>query len=151
MTTGTLLNDLRNTLDSGNPNNLGDVLALVKLGTALSPIKATFTALASAAAQDITTAAAKAAAVRVGIDLETGENLPAALVIQSVRVTAGAAAAGPRQLADSGGTPSATVATVSDDGKTITFEAGVTAFVIVYHARPFTALTTSYPTQGTGG
>jgi hypothetical protein len=57
---------------------------------------------------------------------------PPALAINSARVTGGAAAAGNRQVTDSGGTPSATVATISDDGATLTFEAGVTGVTVVY-------------------
>jgi len=52
----------------------------------------------------------------------------------SVRVTAGAAAAGPRQVTDAGGTPAAALATLSADGKVLTFEANVTDAELSYIA-----------------
>ena len=57
----------------------------------------------------------------------------------SCRVTGGAAAAGPRVITDEGGTPDATagqlaVATLSADGKTLTFEANVTDAELSYLA-----------------
>jgi hypothetical protein len=60
-----------------------------------------------------------------------------------VRVTGGAAAAGPRQVTDAGGTPSATVATLSADGATLTFEGTVTDAVISYDAAPDVDLATT--------
>lgn len=107
--------------NSGDLNELSDVAQKVALGTMLGTVKKTYTGLASAAAHNLTDAAHGSA--------------PAADIISSVRVTAGAAAAGLRQIGDAAATPSATVATLSDDGKTITFEAGVTAFIIVYKAK----------------
>jgi len=131
-------------LNQANLNELPECLKRVKLGNVLAPVKATFTGLTSSATQDITTAAAKAAAVITGMTLDSGENLPAVNGIHSLRVTAGAAAAGPRQVTDTGGTASATVAKISDDGKTITFEAAVTAFVLTYMPRSSVALTSEY-------
>lgn len=64
------------------------------------------------------------------------------MMMISARVTAGAAAAAPRQLTDAGGTPSATVATVDytvtkADGMraTLTWEAGVTGVTVAYYER----------------
>lgn len=131
----------RELLDKADPNVLANIFADMKMGLVCSPIKATFTGLASAAAQNVTTAAAKAAATLVGVELKTGELLPPIGVPVAVRVTAGAAAAGLRQVGDSGATPSATVATLSDDGKTLTFEAGVTGFVLYYMPRSSVAMT----------
>lgn len=131
-------------LNQANLNELPECLKRVKLGNVLGPAKVTFTGLTSSATQDITTTAAKAAGVISGLDLDVGENLPAINGVYSVRVTAGAAAAGPRQMTDAGGTASATVAKISDDGKTITFEAAVTAFVLSYVPRSSTALSSAY-------
>ncbi len=50
----------------------------------------------------------------------------------SVRVTAGAAAAGPRLVTDAGGTPDANTATLSADGATLSFEADVTEAELLY-------------------
>lgn len=142
--TTTKIETLQRALNDANPNEVADCLKRMKLGNILAPVKVTFTGLTSSATQDITTAAAKAAGTITGVSLDTGENLPAVNGIHSLRVTAGAAAAGPRQVTDTGGTASATVAKISDDGKTITFEAAVTAFVITYLPRSFTDLSTSF-------
>ena len=50
--------------------------------------------------------------------------------------TVGTAAAGIRAVADVGATPSATLATLSDDGATLTFEGTVTGAVIQYTPKP---------------
>lgn len=126
-------------LDSADPNNTMDCLRKMGLGSMLSPFKVTFAALASSASQDITTAAARAAATINYGALRVGKTvLPAALVVIALRVTAGAAAAGARFVSDTGATASTTVARLSDDGKTLTFEAAVTGFVLVYVPRPDT-------------
>ena len=49
-------------------------------------------------------------------------------------------------ISDAGGTASATVATLSDDGTTLVFEANVTGFVLVYSARPAVAVTSQFET-----
>jgi hypothetical protein len=121
-TTATFQETLKIALDNADLNKLASVLAQMDLGTMLTPLKLTKTGLTSASSFDLTSVA-------------VGSN-PAALVIGTLRVTAGAAAAGVRIIGDAGVTPSATVATISDDGKTVAFEAGVTAFVIEYIPRP---------------
>lgn len=149
---------LQRELDKANPNTLADALRLVKLGHLLAPIKVTFAALSAAAAVDITTAASKAAATIVGITLESTENLPPIGVVRTLRVTAGAAQAGPRVVTDAGGTAAAGatglggagggVALISDDGKTLTFEGNVTGFVLEYYPLPFTSLQSTFTDQG---
>lgn len=151
MTTVTKNVDLRDALNSGMPDSIAKAEQAVKRGNMTSLIKVTFAALASAAAQDITTAAAKAAGTISGITLQTGELLPAIGQVLSLRVTAGAAAAGPRVVVDTGGTAGAPgangpgIARISDDGKTLTFEAAVTGFVLQYYPRADVALTTEAP------
>jgi hypothetical protein len=136
---------VREAVNSGNANQVPEALAAIKAGNSLSKIKVTFTGLTSAAAQDITTAAAKAAATISGISLATGENLPPIGSVVTLRVTAGTAAAGARVAVDVGGTalpgdPTTAKApgtvTVSDDGKTLVFDAAVTAFVLTYYPAP---------------
>jgi len=95
----------------------------------------TFASLTSAAAQDVTTAASKAAATISGLTLDTGVNLPPISQVVTLRVTAGAAAAGVRAVTDAGGSASSSVALISDDGKTLTFETTVTGFVLTYIPR----------------
>ena len=141
--TTTQNNTLQAELEKANPNTLPDALKLAGVARQLAVIKATFAALTAAAAVDITTAASRAAATLVGVNLGTTDVLPPIGDIVSLRVTAGAAAAGDRQISDAGGTPSATVATLSDDGKTLTFEANVTGFVLVYRPRSTNPLATT--------
>lgn len=144
MTTVTRTETTEQVLKKSDPTEMMDALRKVDLGTRLTPRKITFAALTSAAAQDITTAAAKAAATIVPA---LPDNDPVLLPIHdviSLRVTAGAAAAGPRTISDSGGTASATVALLSDDGKTLTFETTVTGFVLQYVPRPANDLTAKF-------
>lgn len=129
-TTVTKTESLKDALDQANPNRVADALAKAKLGTILTPLKKTYTGLASAAAHDLTDAAHGSG--------------PAALSVATLRVTAGAAAAGARYMTDAGGTASSTVALLSDDGKTITFEGTVTAFVIEYIPRSNTDMTSNF-------
>jgi hypothetical protein len=135
-------------LKKADPNEINDAFHKMDLGTMLTPRKHTFTALASAAAQDITTLAALAADVATPALPSNVLNLPPILSVIALRVTAGAAAAGVRTIGDSGATASATVAKLSDDGKTLTFEAAVTAFVLEYIARPNTDMTAKFAPSG---
>lgn len=139
---------LQRVLTRANPQDLADALRAANMGHMLADAKAVFTGLTAAAAQDITTAAAKAAVTLTGMTLDSGENLPPIGQITYLRVTAGAAAAGARIIGDAGATPSATVAALSDDGTTITFEGTVTAFVLGYRPRIATAMGTDFGTPG---
>lgn len=140
--TTTRTTTVREVLSSGNANKIPDAMQKIKVGNQLSKIKVTFAALTSAAAQDITTAAAKAAATILGISLQTGELLPAIGSVVTLRVTAGTLAAGPALVTDAGGTATAIgalsnhVVLLSDDGKTLTFQAAVTGFVLEYYPAP---------------
>jgi hypothetical protein len=131
--TATFPDTLQKVLDRGKAGEWEGAAQLAKLGSVLTPVSKTYTGLASAAAHNITDAA-------------HGSAVPI-LVPIAVRVTAGAAAAGLRMIGDPAATPSATVATLSADGKTLTFEAGVTGFVLVYMQQATVALSTIYPTQ----
>lgn len=133
---------LEESLSSGNPAAVATAMSTIQAGKMLSNVKAVFTGLTSATSFDITSAACKAAATVTGLKLDADELLPAIGDILSLRVTAGAAAAGHRNVTDVGGTAAATLATISDDGKTLTFEAGVTAFVLQYRPRAAVALST---------
>lgn len=149
MTTTTVTPTARDLLNTGNPALQASVLEKIKMGDAMSKIKVAFTGLTSAAAQDITTAAAKAAGTITGITLKSGENLPPIGEVVSCRVTAGTLAAGDYIMSDAGGTAKAIgtgnngVALLSDDGKTITFQAAVTGFVLVYYPGPSGGMTQS--------
>lgn len=144
--------DIRQTLNETNLNRLAEALAKIKAGNAASKIKVTFASLTSSATIDITTAASKAAGTISGITLATGENLPPIGQVVALRVTAGTATAGDRHVSDVGGTAAAPhaagvpgIATLSDDGTTLVFEAAVTGFVLVYYPAPYVALNTSFP------
>jgi len=128
--TATSTDTLKKALNDANLNDLADCFRKMQLGNMLAPLKRTFTALVSSATQDLT--AIDGTGETVGV---ANANRLALLAGSTLRVTAGAAAAGVRTLGDTGATASATVATISDDGKTLTFEAAVTGFVIEYVPR----------------
>lgn len=151
---------IQQVLEKADPNTLADALRLLGFGKLLAPIKVVITGLSAAAAVDITSAAAKAAATITGIDeLEDGENLPAIGSCLALRVTASGTATslGVYQLGDAGATPivppggagaAVGVARISDDGKTITFPNTVTGFVLEYMPRPKVAVTTELAATG---
>lgn len=130
MTTATAPQTIKSTLDQASPNQGWDALQKTKLGTMLTPLKRAFTGLVAAASFDLT--AIDGTGEDAGV---ANPNRLAALSISTLRVTAGTAAAASRDVTDVGGTPSASLATISDDGKTITFEANATAFVVTYIPR----------------
>ena len=121
MTTATEKLTIQGALNEANPGRAWSAVQKAKLGDTLVGLQKTIT-IASAAS-----------AVLTDIDDpdDTSKKLPAALVIGSVRVVTGTAT-GRRDVSDAGDTPSATLATLSDDGKTITFEAVITVFRINY-------------------
>ncbi len=140
----------QNELDRANPNTMADILRLMKLGTMLTPLKRVFTGLTAAAAFDLT--AIDATGETTG---PSNPNRLAALSVTTLRVVTGATV-GPRVVTDAGGTPGAPgasgpgITTLSDDGKTLTFEAAtVTAFTIEYIPRAQVVMTTSE--EGVGG
>lgn len=149
MPTSTKPRTLQDVLQDANPQNLADAVRKTN-ANAFKVITVTFAALADVAAHDITTAASKAGITALaGVDaLADGEMLPAIGQVVSLRSTAGTIAVqGAHVMADAGGTalvPNAAhagVALLSADGKTVTFQAGVTAFVLSYVPRSATALT----------
>lgn len=131
MTTTTQKDTVQSALDRADPNQVADALQQIKLGTVLTPLKRSFTGLASSATQDLT--AIDATGETVGAD---NPNRLAALAVVALSDATGA-----MLVADSGATPMAIgahnngVATLSDDGKTITFPSAQTAFEIVYVPR----------------
>jgi len=112
---------LQSELDDANPGTVADCLRQVKLGTMLTPLKFDTGVISSSTSIILS---------------------PPALLVGTCRVVSGAAAAGARTMSDMGDTPTATVATLSDDGTTITFEAGVTEAVVEYIPRSATAMDT---------
>ncbi len=107
---------LKVALNTANPTNLPDALKKTLLGDML-------------AGKKVTVAQAAAATIPLSPPALNG-------TVQCRVTTVGTAAAGVRQITDVAGTPSATVATISDDGATLTFEGTVTGAVISYVPRP---------------
>lgn len=145
--TTTAAKTLQTMLDKGDPALVGTAAAKMKLGTMLTPLKRTFTGLTAAAAFDLT-------AIDGTGETEGAANTKrlAALLVGPVRVTASGTAnsVGAYLVTDTGGTPTsptastvAGIATISDDGKTITFPTTVTAFTIQYIPRSYTDMTES--------
>lgn len=126
--TATKADTLKLELNNADPNKIADALQQVALGDMLTVQKDAVTQTAATTVVLTSVTALKRAA----------------LMIQSVRVTAGAAAAGLRQIGDSGATASTTVCKLSDDGATLTFEDTVSACTIVWIARPAKALTAEF-------
>lgn len=138
MPTTTRATTVQSTLNSGNLNTIGTAAQLIKLGNALSLIKVVVTGLTASNTVNITAAATKAAATITGFNppLAAGQNLPAIGTIETLRVTAvGTGALGHRNVTDAGGTAAATLALISDDGTTLTFEGTITGFIIQYAPR----------------
>jgi hypothetical protein len=143
--TTTVRPTLKAALDKAQPHILSDVLAKVKLGTMLTPLKRAFTGLSAAASFDLT--AIDATGETAGA---SNPNRLAALSVIALRiVTSGTAASvGAYVVTDTGGTAVTTdtgarvgIAKISDDGKTITFPNTVTAFTIEYMPRSYEDLT----------
>lgn len=139
-------------LNQAEPNELADALRKIGFGDMLDqPVVRTFTGLTAAAAFDLTT-----------ID-GTGETVGPANVLRrgahcvlSARITASGTAGslgtylvspdqGVTKIIPPGGASVAVgIATISLDGKTITFPNTVTAFVIAYVPAPKIALATRF-------
>lgn len=134
---------VRVVLNDANPNDIPDALHKVQLGTVLYPLKRTFTGLTAAAAFDLTAIDGTGETAGAG-----NPNRLAALLVGPLRVTASGTAnsVGSYAISDTGGTPvsptagaNVGLATISDDGKTITFPTTVTAFTIQYIPRVLSA------------
>lgn len=153
-TTATAVETNKSVLDIADPDKLADVLRKVKLGTLLTPLKRTITLATVAASCDLT--AVDASGETTG---PSNPNRLAALSVITLRVTdvtGGTGAAGPRSVTDAGGTPAAPptatayagasigLATLSDDGKTVTFEGTVKAFIIEYIPRASVTMTDEF-------
>ena len=132
----------RDLLNSGAVGSVAQGAQAIKLGNMCSKIKVVVAGLTGAgltgASQNITTAAFLALATVTGISLKTGEILPAIGSITALGVAGGSTGAtGARTVAPAGFTASTTVAAISDDGKTLTFEASVAGFTLVYEPAPY--------------
>jgi hypothetical protein len=104
------------------------------LGEVLHPLKRTFTGLTLASAFDLT-AIDSTEEIAAGVNGVNNPYRRGLLCAGTLRVTVtggGTGALGVRQLSDAGDTPTTGIATISNDGKTITFEGTITGFTIEY-------------------
>jgi hypothetical protein len=136
MATVTVNATLKSVLDEADPNKISDAFRDVAMGTLLDPIEETVD-ISAAAATTINLATQSAA-------------LKGALLVQSVEVLTGAAAAGSRIVVPSTDAASTTEVVLSADGTTLTFEANVETVRVRWIAASKTALTTDFPTTGVG-
>lgn len=148
--TVTFVETLQKELDDANPTTLADALRQVRLGTLLTPLKRVFTGLTAAAAFDLTAIDGTGEVVGAG----NPNRLPA-LITHTLRVTASGTAAslGTYIAGDAGATPiippggasaAVGVATISDDGKTLTFPNTITGFVVEYIPRAAVAMSSAF-------
>jgi hypothetical protein len=144
---------LQTVLQDSNQNEMAAAFRKVKLGNFFAVAKVVVTALGATAAPVITGSAVRAAATITGLDRATADNLPAIRAVVSLRVTASGTAGslGTYGISDTSGTPivppggagaAMGIATLSDDGTTLTFPNTVTAFVLQYIPRSETLLST---------
>lgn len=140
MSTDTAVTTLKIALDRAHQGDLGPLLALIKPGTMMTPIKETITLATVSATIDLTV---KSAALLAADRIRT---------LRVSDVTGGTSArVGSYVVTDAAGTPldpqadSPGVCTLSDDGKTLTFAGTVKAIVITYYPVPYTALSTVFP------
>ena len=140
---------LRRVLNDADPTKIADALRLLRFGNRQVNIMVVAASLTAAASFDVTTAAFLAKCTVTGITLDTGENLSAIMNLHTLRVTASgtAASVGTYIVSDASGTPTLPtggasagvgIATISADGKTLTFPNTVTAFTFSYQSRSAT-------------
>lgn len=135
MSTKTVQATLQSMLDQANPETLADLLALIKLGTILTPKKVDTGTISASSTVTLS---------------------PPALVVSTVRVvTSGTGGAvGAYGVTDAGGTPivppggasaALGVCTISDDGTTLTFPNTITRAIIEYVPRSNSSMTGNWP------
>lgn len=127
-----VLYTVKNELEDANGSKVPEMLRELHLGYKESGIKVT------APAAPVIPSHASPSATFAGSTIVLD---PPAQVVKSCRITAGTAAAGTRIMSDSGATPAQVgtsgiyIATLSEDGTTITLEAAATGAVIEYIPR----------------
>ena len=141
---------IRQALDEANPSLFNQAMIQAKFGKTQKKIKATITALTAIAAPVINNLIGASLSIVINQgpdDIVSSGVLPPIGQLVALRVTASgtATSVGSYIASDSGGTPTLPtggasagvgIATLSDDGTTITFPNTVTAFVIEYYCAP---------------
>lgn len=153
---------LRRVLNNALPDNFMDAMRKIKFGNMASIVKVTVTGLTAGASFDITTLAFKAQVVATGgftgIDLDTNEGLPPINILRDLRVTAASAGttvgsymagdvAATMVVPPGGASAALGIARLSDDGKTLTFPANVTAFTFSYRPGVASSLDAEFEPQ----
>ncbi len=123
---------LKDVVNDASPNNINDAFRLMQLGDMLAPTKSVHI---QAAAPTVTLS-------------------PPAAIVMDATVRDGAAVLGARHVADIASVPSAPgangpgVATLSNDGTTLTFEDNVTDVIVTYMPRPAADMSTIFAFTG---
>lgn len=133
MATTTETEDIQKILNQGRADQVPDALNLIDFGDMLEAVEETITMDPVNAVVTFGDDAAAAAALGRG-----------ALMVQSVEVLTGAAAAGSRIVVPSTDAASTTEVVLSDDGTTLTFEDTVTTVRIRWIPAPKVALSTKF-------
>lgn len=128
-TTATEVETIKKALNQADPNKLPDAVRRIELGDMLTAVEETIAVSPAATTLNLESLSS----------VEKG-----ALLVQSVEVLAGAAAAGVRIIGPSTATPSATVVRLSTDGKTLTFEANVTSVRVRFLPAPAVVTSTAF-------
>jgi hypothetical protein len=127
--TVTEVETIKKALNQADPNKVADAIRKIAMGDMLDVVEETIAVSPAAATLNLEALSS----------VERG-----ALVVQSVEVLAGAAAAGVRIIGPSTATPSATVVRLSTDGKTLTFEANVTSVRVRFVPAPAESLDSAF-------
>lgn len=133
MATVTAIEDIRTILNQGRADQVPDALNIVDFGDMLEAVEETITKAPVSAVVTLGDDTLLAAALGRG-----------ALLVQSVEVLTGAAAAGSRIVVPSTDAASATEVVLSADGTTLTFEATVTTVRIRWIPAVKVALSTKF-------
>jgi hypothetical protein len=154
--TTTARKTIQTALDTADPNVVADLLRKMKLGTMMAPLVRRFTSLTASATFDLTAIDATGETVgpanpkRKPVLLITALQIIASGTATSLGAYIAASVPATPIIPPGGAGAAVGVATISDDGKTITFPNTVTAFTIIYMPRSDTDVTTTFPTTGLG-
>lgn len=122
---------IRRVLNNGDADEVFDAFRMIQFGNFTTPLKRSFTGLTVAKSFDLTLIDATGETAGAG----NAKRLPALMIMNLRVVSVTPGAAGTRVISDDGDTATSAIATISADGKTVTFEDGVTDFVIEYIPR----------------
>lgn len=139
-TTTTILQTLTSTIQKGDPDTMSNVLGKLDLGNVLTKQVDAITQTSATTFSFLNVSGAQAAQTALAF----AKTPRSAMMVQSVRVTAGTVTPGNYLVVDSGATPATAtnattgigICTLSADGSTLTFSAAVTGLVVVWYPMP---------------